>query len=609
MGIKYAIIIPQDADATEKYAANELAKYFFLISGQESVVKNESDAFSVRDRTDTQKNVKRIYVGATDAVKTAFADEYSAIKDDGFIMAALGGDLYLSGRRAVYSQSGSLYAVYEFLEKFCGVRFFAPDEELAPKSDGVAFPKDGFILRAAPDFAIRQPLCAFTRSSPSFAAKLRIKDCYCPATPGGTIYPPWGGEDLGHNFFKLIPPQKYGDAHPEWFDLERGQLCFTAEELTDELTEVLKEKIRSEPRGKFFALSQNDTVTPCQCERCKESYKKYSVGGTLIRFINRVAEKIRAWVKSEYGDREVYLVTFAYYFSISPPVKKNKANGFVPVDKSVIPCDNVIVFFSTIDYCFYHNLDDASCEWNRGFADTFGGWRFLVGERLFVWNYSANYAHYLYPFYNFKTIGHNFRLFKAAGARHILDHGVCETENVGLSELRAYVASKLLWDTSQSVERLANEFIDGYYKAAAPCVKEYLRLLEENFEDFDKKSGYHLRLYHLPQSMFCAELFSRSFLDKLAGCFSRGFAELEKITDAAEHEKLYLRLLRVEISARFLTLMNYDKYYDCAREEYTDKFIADCRRAGIKKHREFWPDADILDELRERSLKSGVLDF
>lgn len=591
-GGNYILVVPQKSTDIDRYAAEELKKYL-------------SAALNINaDIVEEEPTIKNgIFIGKTKQTMEAYSDEYYRLNQDEFIIKSCKNALFIFGKNNIYSQSATLYGIYELLERFFGCKFLSFDEEIIPESDKVCITED---LIGRPDFIIRQPLFASTRVHPEFTAKMRIKDCYCPKTPGGTIYPMWAGPQ-GHNFFSLIPPDKYKDEHSEWFDLDNHELCFSQEDLTDEIVEILKKQIIENPYAKFFAVSQNDTVKPCQCARCQENYQKYSVSGTMMRFINRIAEKIDAFVQENYIGREVYIVTFAYYFSIKPPVKKI-ADEFQPIDQSCVPHKNVFIFFTTIDFCFYHGLTDERCEWNKEFKDIFYGWKYLVGgNRMMVWNYAANYAHYLYPFYNFNEISNNLRFFKENGIKYLLDHGPCEAEFVEFAELRTYVTSKLLWNTNLNIDQLIQEFVENYYKVASSEVLEYLQLLKNRFAEIDGEKGYHLRLYHLPESMFDKENFPIEFLNKLFDCFSRGFGKIDTLKNEQERDTLKKRLTRIRVSTKYLLLMNYEKYGIGGKEQFETEFLEDCNFCGITHFKEDYHVK--IPNLIELSKKNEVLKY
>lgn len=588
------IFLPQNAHSDLRYAANLLSGYLEKTVGAVAKIQDVPS-----------EQTEGFYLGETECAKAHLKSDYEKIVDDGFICKSYGDIVILTGKDSVYSRSGTIYAVLEFLEKVCGIKFLSYDEELIPRKKSILI--KNLDIRSNPDFYLRQILAASTRRHKDYTVKMRIKDAYCGDVPGGTLYPLWAGSQ-GHNFFEFCSPDEYGKEHPGWFSADKYQLCFTQSDSIDVITANLIEKIKREKDSKFFAFSQNDTVNPCKCEKCIESYKKYGVSGTMVRFINKIAKRVEQWVNENCPEREVYLVTFAYLFSIMPPVRKENGR-YVPIDESVIPNKNVWIFFTTIEFCFWHDLFDQSCRWNKPFLDKFFGWKSLVGDRIMIWNYSANYAHYLYPFLAYKTYKNNYRFFKEQGVRYILDQGSCEGEFVEFCELKTYIQSKLLWNVESDVCVLMNEFIDNYYKQAAPYIKRYFELMQSRLEEIDKNKGYHLRVYHLPGSMFSAENFHLDFIHQLFDCFESALKEVEKESDGNLRETLKKRVTRGYISAKYLLLMNYSKYNIGGKGEFEEKFLRDCQYSGIKKYCENYKDVDTIYELIEKSQRDEVLKY
>ena len=301
----------------------------------------------------------------------------------------------------------------------------------------------------------------------------------------------------------------------------------------------------------------------------------------------------------------MYLVAFAYYFTLEPPVRKIGKDKYEPYDASCIPADNVYIFFTTIDCCYYHDFCDETCEWNKDFYDRFMGWKSVVGERIFVWNYAANYKHYLYPFWNFKTMANNYRFFKNNKVKHLLDHGPCETEFVEFAEMRTYVSAKLMWNPDLDSKALIEDFVKNYYKVASEEVLEYLQLLEDNFVRLDKTVGYHLRLYHLHDEMFDATNFPYEFLLKLYAVLDKALQKVKAYYQGEELEKMIKRILRVRVSAKFLLLMNYASYGIEGKETFIKGFMEDCNNCDIQIHRE--ARKRNLEELEQRAMDDGVI--
>lgn len=593
VNIHQYVTVPANAHEDCLYAARELIKYVKTVFGTECKLRSET--FACTDG---------FFVGETAFAFARYDAEINALTDDAFIVRSSENYVVLTGKDSVYSRAGTIYAVYDMLEKL-GCKFFSYDEEFV--SDLSTNPEINLNYTEAPAFGVRQILAASTRRYPEYVAKMRIKDCYCGAVPGGNLSPLWangsdGRVQQGHNFFDLIPPQKYEKSHPEWFDKENGQLCFSQAGLTDKIAAEVISRVRKNPLSKFFAVSQNDTVKPCGCEKCKSAYEKYGVSGTLIRFINEIARKVKAVTDVEYPEREIFIVTFAYYFSIKAPVRKI-GKKFVPLDPSVVPDDNVYIFYTTIDHCFYHPLTDEKCEWNAWFKDNFAAWKQLSCGRMMVWNYSANYSHYLYPFFGYRAMSENYAFFARNGVKYVLDHGNCEGEFADFAELKTYVLSKICWNPDRDVKTLMREFIRGYYRGAAPEIEEYFDKMNRRLEEIDRERGYHLRLYHLPESMFAPENFPLGFIRDLLAIFDRA------IDKARGDRTLVLRIIRARISVKFLLLMNYDRYGIDGKKEFEEGFAADCKACGITKYKECFGNADYIPDLIALSEKNEVLKY
>lgn len=589
------VTVPENAHDDCLFAARELIRYISEIFGVRCELRRETPACT-----------DGFFVGETAFAVARYGERIAELTDDAFIVCSDAASVVLTGKDSVYSRAGTVYAVYDMLEKL-GCGFYSFDEEFIPDLKACPDREITFDYTETPAFEVRQILAASTRRHPDYVAKMRIKDCYCGAVAGGNLSPLWangsgGAVRQGHNFYDLIPPKKYKQAHPEWFDETSGQLCFSQPDLIDEIAAEVVNRVRKNPQSKFFAVSQNDTVNPCGCEKCKAAYEKYGVSGTLIRFINAIARKVKAAVEAEFPHREIYIVTFAYYFSIKAPVDKIDGK-FVPLDPSVVPDDNVYIFYTTIDHCFYHPLTDKNCEWNAWFEDNFAAWKQLSGGRMMVWNYSANYAHYLYPFFGYRAMRENYAFFARNGIKYVLDHGNCEGEFADFAELKTYVLSKICWNPERDVEALMREFITAYYREAAPEIEEYFDKMNRRFEEIDRDRGYHLRLYNLPESMFAPENFPLGFIRDL-------FAIFDRATEKANgDETLTVRLIRARLSVKFLLLMNYDRYGIDGKKEFEEEFAADCKRAGITKYKEQFGSGDHISELIALSEKNEVLKY
>ena len=81
-----------------------------------------------------------------------------------------------------------------------------------------------------------------------------------------------------HTFYRLLPPTKYFEKHPEWYSEIDGkrtynhnhsQLCLTNDEMRKELTRNALARLRKDPKAGVISISQNDWRGQCQCEKCR----------------------------------------------------------------------------------------------------------------------------------------------------------------------------------------------------------------------------------------------------------------------------------------------------------------------------------------------------
>ena len=360
-----------------------------------------------------------------------------------------------------------------------------------------------------------------------------------------------------HTFFPLIPPDKYFKDHPEWFSeidgkrkYERAQLCLTNEEMQKELVKNLKERLRSNPAATIASVSQNDWHGYCQCSKCAAINKEEgSPAGSLLRFVNSVA----ADIEEEFPN--VAISTLAYQYTRKPP-------------KNVKPRHNVIVRLCSIECSFSKPLSD---ERNKQFRDDIVGWS-KICNRLYIWDYTTNFRHYVMPHPNLRVLGPNVKFFTDHNVKGLFEQGAYQSYGSEMAELRAWVLAKLLWDPTHDGEKLVEEFIDGYYGAAGPHIKAYLKVTHDAVE----ASGEWLGCF----SPHTAKFLSFETL-------SKGWEHLKAAEEAVKDEPdLCFRVQVAQLPVMYVFMMRWDEMREKAQAANTD-----------------WPMNDTIKETYERFLE------
>lgn len=451
---KPACVIIQQSGATaaEQHALRELKLHLDLITGANfQVVTNEPLA---RDHA--------IIVGQGALAAKLFPDEsLSAFEAEEYVSHVKDGRLLLAGGRP----RGTIYAVDRFLQDQCGVRWWAPWATNIPHQANLRVPD--LNVRGKPAFEYRGPYW-FAGFDPLWKSRNGVNDetRRIPAEYGDCIR----YKGFAHTFYPLVPPEKYFDAHPEWYSLikgkrthDRAQLCLTNPQLRDFVVQRAKEWLRECPDCEIISLTQNDWFGACECPDCKAlDDAEGSHSGTMLAFANYIAEKI------ELEFPQVAVDTFAYQYTRKPP-------------KTLRARNNVIVRLCSIECNFREPLDHPS---NVAFADDIKNWE-KICPRLYIWDYVTDFKNYILPHPNWFTLGPNIRFFAAHHVRGVFEEGAYAGNGAEMAELRAWVLAQLLWNPQQEDRKLIDEFLNGYFgTGAARPIREYLDLLYGASKDF-----------------------------------------------------------------------------------------------------------------------------
>ncbi|MEJ0089869.1 MAG: DUF4838 domain-containing protein [Limisphaerales bacterium] len=355
-------------------------------------------------------------------------------------------------------------------------------------------------------------------------------------------------QGFAHTFYALVPPEKYFAAHPEWFSLingrrthENAQLCLSNPQLRDFVVERVKELLRAAPDAKIVSVTQNDCQGACQCPDCQAlDDAEGTPAGSMIAFVNYIAGKI----EPEFPD--VAVDTFAYQYTRKPP-------------KSLKPRANVIVRLCSIECNFRKPFDDPS---NAAFLADLAGWS-KICERLYVWDYTTDFANYLLPHPNWFTLGANARLFEKYHVRGVFSEGAYQDYGGEMGELRAWLLAQLFWNPQQDDRALIHEFLDGYYgKAAAKPVQKYLDL------QYGASKNFYLRCYtrtNAPQRTF-----------KVLAESERLWQQAEKA--AADDEELSARVRQGHLPVRLAFLRDWTKLRAECQAQRDDWPLPESRR-------------------------------
>jgi hypothetical protein len=437
------VVVAPGAPETELFAAQELALFLHIVTGATfPVVEDPGPAGG------------RLLVGLAAARSAAPDPAVSALAPEEIVVRSVDGDIVLAGG----SPRGTLYAVYTFLEDVVGCRWWTGTASRMPWKPSLSV--GSVALHHKPPLEYREPYWYVAFDEP-WAARNKANGTRAggDALRGGRqIY-----EGFVHTFYGLIPPAKYFAAHPDWFSeiggqrtSENAQLCLTNEDMRQELVRNLKERLRRNPEATIASVSQNDCFGNCTCPKCRAvDAEEGGPSGSLLRFVNAVAADIEPEFPA------LAIDTLAYQYTRKPPLLAR-------------PRPSVIVRLCSIECSFGRPLDDPR---NKAFFDDLDGWSKVAG-RLYVWDYTTNFSHYVQPHPNYSVLAPNIRLFVSRNVRGIFEQGAYQSWGSEMAELRAWLLAKLLWNPGLDEGKLRRDFLSGYYGPAAGPMAEYLEGLE-----------------------------------------------------------------------------------------------------------------------------------
>ena len=598
---EYSILIPNAPSPIQQTATNELQAYLREITDVELPIVTESDA-RASGRLESLADAKLIIIGPSATSKRALADDSeSTIATDGVILRSVGNSLVLSGAPG----RGPLYAVYEFLESQLGVRWWTATETTIPRAQHGTLTIDSALdVRYAPRITTREPyyLGAF---DPIFAARSRCNGDRAPITAE------YGGHNefiFGvHSAFALIPPLKYFIAHPDWFAeidgvrkvslpgnysreyeefksqlspeqiAERGtQLCWSNDEMIEELIKNARAALRANPDAAFLDVSQEDWDGRCECARCRElDEANGSPSGSLLYCVNRVAEAL----ESEFP--QVLVETLAYKYTRKPP-------------KEIKPRDNVLIRLCSIECSFAHPIDS---ETNAAFRDDLIGWS-KIAKNLFVWDYVTDFGTYMFPFPNGRALAPNLRFFAAHNVVGVLEQGDYHSPTGDFVELRNWVISKLLWNPELNAEALCDEFVSGYYAPElVPIYRAYFNVLLDAAE----RANCKLSIYN----MDVRDWITLPALNAATKLQDEALAIAQRLEAQApdRHKGLVDKVRKGRMPIEYVWLQEYPRYkYEselyhlefCGPDDPAQaarEYVSKLEEFGITRHREAcWPE-------------------
>lgn len=548
-----AIVLPERATPVEEFAASELQKYIRQISGRLIPLRYDRDSGadeSVILLGGPQRNRHTLrYVSQRE-----FAEYVPG--PEGFMIKTFGPALILAGCGSNQTEEAraTLYAVYEFLERYLGCAFIAYGKpgsgmgEYIPASYSPIAENIEYIKTKA-DLLYRGTIVQFdgnnmlnsdashglTLPLVDWMAKNRLNrihltmDSYEKFKASGIVDEidkrgiaiRVGHHDSG-TFF--LPPQgneyfpeKYFDTHPDFYKMQKdgsrffpetkwsGQLVYDMrnQACIEQFAENMKQWIRANPLVDIIDIWPNDAIeAQCACKLCK----KHSKIENYVWFVSEIARLVRA----DYPHIKVCMIV---YGDLRKPPQNIKLDEGILVEVSTWGGE-----YDPTHWAFGHILRPFGKKDGSGLIGT------PVEENAIKWSHIAEgLIYYDYYMTNFGSrqvycpmadeicaIYENFAKTKYC-------HGTgtqMEAYNLWNYLFNFYTHGRKAYDVSLTLEDLLERFTRIFGKGGE-YIKQYIQYIESFYEgqesDGEKSAAWFIsnvdskKVYALFEKAYDAE--------------------------------------------------------------------------------------------------------
>ena len=507
------VVVEASAPRTVRFAACEMTNFLSRVFGKDVPIVAAPTA-------------ERVPIVLGDCARTRAAGlRPDRLPRDGFEVKASAGCVFIAGHddpdidmfaRCRYNGGNSqrferatLFGVYDFLERYAGVRFYFPGElgEIVPRARKLEVPDGAYSSR--PHFTARLyshfdsslgawyedlPEKEWRRATNLEIYRLRMETRHIPCC---------------HGQRQAELTRRFAKDHPEWFRLEsvgpgktarrtgykpdipdyNSQMCHTSG-YWEELYQDAKSYLSGEPAsirkpcmgfvgtgknrrqdwvwswncayGEYFDVMPADGMFKCQCQDCQAAYAKAKdpeKQWACELIWGKTAEMGRRLIADGVGG---YLTQMAY-------------GSYRAVPDLDIPTNIIVMVAETGAW----SVPDEK-RWRRDNAEI-EAWSKKMHGNVWVWNYVGKYecAATAIPDVSCSTPHAMGRYIKSIAPYVVGAYQESNVDRFFFNYLPLYVFSRLAWDPSADPEAILDEHDRLMFGAGARYMKAYIRLQEE----------------------------------------------------------------------------------------------------------------------------------
>ncbi|MBO4646843.1 MAG: DUF4838 domain-containing protein [Lentisphaeria bacterium] len=478
--VEFEVVKPANPAANQ--AANELIARLAQITGKK-----------VKPVAKASGKVPAFYLGTCPEAKALGLDP-EKLDRDGYYIKTDGNCIFITGVDSNApgwdnQQRATLFGVYEFLERFGGVRYYFPGEigTIVPKKKDWTLPAIDITDR--PDAQYRWIYCVDSSARVGLGTSKYLYPGLKNPNPTTWRNSTVNGIRSCHGLNDLELVKRFSKTHPEYFAMlpngdrhngtkittafnRNGHLCYSSEELKEVIYQDAAACLTGKPASSrgisrwasrwntwHVDLAPNDGMYWCQCPKCKKIQEqgKQAMSDHIWGFVIDIANRLKKNGISGYVMNDSYGV-------------------FKPVPSMPVP-DNVMVGVALSGPWSMRHERTREAGFQR-----LRSWSKAINGKVKIWTYPTKAAAEIPYIPNFtpRAVGAFYQAAKNDIFGSFVESG---SDRWMFGFLNSYVCSKVLWDWNTDVEKLIDEHCRLMYGKAAPQMSKFYTELENLWMD------------------------------------------------------------------------------------------------------------------------------
>ncbi len=597
----YKIVIPEEASECEEYSASELQDFVKQATGVNLQIVSDKKV-KLGDRCISLGNTKLYQESGMDT---------SSLNVDGFKMKTEGESVIIKGER----DAGTLFGVYDFLEKFLGIKFLTSDYTYVPSLDSVQLYE--MDVEEIPSFETRFAHNNDARYKQAEVVRMRLSPNNAGSKQAKAKFGGVGLDHAGqyHSYDYHCPTSVHRAEHPEWFSdpngdgavqpalanglTDDGEVDETMEEsVVKTFIESVKKLLLENPTARYVPLGQNDSDNwSMQEDDVRQRELFGGTSGHIVVFVNAIAKAVDEWLEEEGMDRDIQYWLFAYGNSFDAP------DQTAPKANLAVPRDNVYVMLAPLQDAWNVPLNDPR---NGRTYKMIPNWQ-AITDNFYMYDYTGNFNNVFNWSPTLTVLKPNALYYKEIGVTHYTSEGGCFGY---VNKVKLYVLSKLMWNVDRDVNELISEYNRYCFgEEAGKVLDEMIAFCDAHYYeiafcgDAFKKAG----LYDVGSTwQKSVDTLNVNFVRRVESYVSqaKSIIEADETLSQKQLSEHLLRLNDAELMVDMMKYLNYDQLWkttEAEKQKFLQEFYNRVKKTPVEKFGSKWTTS-VVEEFAKHGI-------